>query len=346
MTGIIDCETHYLTPDFLGLLRARDTPPRQEVVGDMRRTYLEATAPEVVLTFPDSLERQLLELGDARIALMDEHGIAAQVLSLTAPGTDGLPTGDALSHCRRANDVVGAAIARHPGRFIGLATLAPLAGEESAEELERCVVELGFRGANIHSHVGDRYLDDQACWPVFEAAEALGVPINIHPTLPLGSMLQPYLGYGWTLSGPGLGFGHETAVQVSRMIFAGVFDAFPRLQIMLGHCGEGLPFWMYRLDFPYRKTFLAGHPELERKPSEYLTDNFWYNCSGQFFGPAFLTCLQAIGADRMLFGSDHPYESYADAMSFADSMPVYSSLDRRKILHGNARRLFGLPEPD
>ncbi|MDT0307552.1 amidohydrolase family protein [Streptomyces sp. DSM 44917] len=339
---MVDCETHYLTQGFLDLLRGRDTPPRQEVDGALRHTYFEPTAPRVVATFPDLIERQLLELGDARIALMDEHGIGAQVVSLTAPGTEGLPAKEGLAQARLANDALGAALARHPGRLIGLATLAPLAGEESARELERCVNELGFRGANIHSHVGDRYLDDPACRPVFEAAEALGVPVNIHPTLPLGAMLEPYLGYGWTLPGPGLGFGHEVAVQVSRMIFAGVFDAFPRLQIMLGHCGEALPFWMYRLDFPYVKSYLAGHPKLQRKPSEYLADNFWYNCSGQFFGPAFLTCLQAVGADRMLFGSDHPYESYAEAVAFAERMPVFSQRDREKILHRNAQRLFGL----
>jgi len=341
---IIDCETHYFTQGFVDLLRSRDTAPRQEVSGDLRKNYFEPSAPDVACTYPAIIEDNLLELGDARVALMDQHGIKAQVISLSAPGTDLFPPRLGIVAARDANDLLGAAVARHPDRMIGLATLSPLAGEESAIELERCVTDLGFRGANIHSHVGDSYLDDRSCWPVFEAAQRLGVPINIHPILPRGSMLEPYLGYGWTLAGPGLGFGHEVAVQVARMIYAGVFDAYPDLQIMLGHCGEALPFWMYRLDFPYVKPYidaLGEHPKLDRIPSEVLTQNFWYNCSGNFFTPALLACLHAVGADRMMFGSDHPYESYDEAISFVTSMPV-SEPDRAKVSYLNAEHLFHL----
>ncbi|MFD4602998.1 amidohydrolase family protein [Streptomyces sp. NPDC058464] len=344
MDGIIDCETHYFSDGFLELLRSRKTPPRQEVHGGLRKYFPEPTAPDVAIAYPAVLEENLLDLGDSRIALMDQHGIAAQVVSLTTPGTDVFELDLALKQAREANDVLGAAVARHPDRFIGFATLAPFGGDESARELERCVVELGFRGVNIHSHVGDRYLDDRSCWPIFEAAQRLDVPINVHPTLPLGTMLAPYLGYGWTLSGPGLGFGHEVAVQVSRMIYAGVFDTYPDLQLMLGHCGEALPFWMYRLDFPYIKPYidvLGDHPNLDRKPSEYLVQNCWYNCSGNFFNPALLACLSAVGSDRLMFGSDHPYESYDEACQYLATMPV-SEPDRVKIASTNARRLFKL----
>jgi len=341
---IIDCETHYITESFLDLLRSRDTPPRQTVSGDLRQNYFDSTFPEVACTYPKFIEQNLLELGEARVALMDQCGISAQVVSLTTPGTDLFPSDIGIKAAHEANDLLGSAVAHHPGRMIGLATLAPMAGEESAIELERAVTNLGLRGANIHSHVGDAYLDDRACWPIFEAAERLKVPINIHPILPHGSMLGPYLGYGWTLAGPGLGFGHEVSIQVARMIYAGVFDAYPDLQIMLGHCGEALPFWMYRLDFPYIKPYidvLGEHPRLDRIPSEVLTQNFWYNCSGNFFVPAFLACLHAVGADRMMFGSDHPYEFYEEACRFAETMPV-SEPDRGKVLHLNAERLFHL----
>jgi predicted TIM-barrel fold metal-dependent hydrolase len=339
---IIDCETHYFTQGFVDLLRSRDEPPRQVVDGGLRMNYFEPSAPDVVCAYPEIIEKNLLELGDARVALMDQHQIRAQVISLSAPGTDLFPVDIGIKAAREANDLLAAAIARHPTRMIGLATLAPVDGEASAVELERCVTELGFRGANIHSHVGDVYLDDRRCWPVFEAAERLGVPINIHPIAPHGSMIGPYTGYGWTLTGPGLGFGHEVAVQVARMIYAGVFDAYPKLKIMLGHCGEALPFWMYRLDFPYLKPYidvLHNHPKLDRLPSEVLSQNFWYNCSGNFFTPALLACLHAVGADRMMFGSDHPYEDYTEARQFADVMPVAEN-DRKKILYGNAEQLF------
>ncbi|WP_432182808.1 amidohydrolase family protein [Streptomyces sp. NBC_00063] len=347
MDGIIDCETHYFSEGFLEMLRSRTTPPRQEVHGDLRRYFCEPSSPEVSVVYPSIVEEKLLDLGDSRVALMDAHGIAAQVVSLTSPGTDVFEREVSLKAAAAANDVLGAAVARYPGRFIGFATLYPFGGDESASELERCVTELGFRGANIHSHVGDRYLDDRRCWPIFEAAQRLGVPINIHPTLPLGSMVAPYLGYGWTLSGPGLGFGHEAAVQVCRLIFAGVFDAYPDLQFMLGHCGEALPFWMYRLDFPYIKPWIdltGEHPKLERKPSEYLTQNFWYNISGNFFNPAVLACLHAVGSDRLMFGSDHPYETYEEACGYINTMPV-SEPDRLKIASLNARRLFKLDGP-
>lgn len=340
---IIDTETHYLTAQYLELLRSRTSPPRQELDGDRRRSFPEPTAPHVSLSYPSVLEERMLDLGDARIELMDRHGIAAQVISLTIPGTDGLEADISLEQARAANDALADAVARHPGRYIGLASLAPMRAEESAEELERCVQQLGLRGVNMHSHVGDHYLDDRRFWPIFEAAERLGVPINIHPTCPHASMLAPYLGYGWNLPGPGLGFGHEVAIEVARMIYGGVLDAFPQLQLMLGHCGEALPFWMYRLDFPYLKPYAEEHgpPKLDRLPSEYLAQNCWYNCSGNFFLPALLTCLHAVGADRVLFASDYPYESYEESIRFIAAMPV-AEADREKIIGGNARSLFGL----
>ncbi|MFC8385005.1 amidohydrolase family protein [Nocardia sp. NPDC057272] len=344
MVEIIDCETHYFTEPYLEVLRGRTTPPRQEVHDGIRRCFPEPSAPEVAFSYPAVLEERLLDLSDARIETLDEEGISAQVVSLTVPGTEFFEPKLGVTQARDCNDMLGAAVSRHPERLIGLATLPAFDGEASAAELERCVTELGFRGANIHSHVGDMNLDDRRLWPIFEAAQRLGVPINIHPTLPHGSMLGPYLGYGWTLAGRGLGFGHEVAVQVSRMIFGGVFDAYPDLQLMLGHCGEGLPFWMYRLDFPYIKPYidvLGEHPKLDRKPSEYLTDNCWYNCSGNFFTPALLACIHAVGADRVLFGSDYPYESYPEARQFLETAPL-SAPDRRKFASENAKRLFGL----
>ena len=344
---IIDTETHFLSRPYADLLRSRDVPPRiEDADEDLLRYYPEKTAPEVFLSYGAALAEKFYDLDEKRLGMMEEHGISAQVVSLTIPGTDGLDGDVALEQARLANDALAEAVKAHPGKYIGLASLAPVHAEESAEELQRCVRELGFRGANLHSHVGDRYLDHESFRPIFAAAERLGVPINIHPTCPHASMLEPYLGYGWALAGPSLGFGHETALEVARMLYSGLFDDHPKLQLMLGHCGEALPFWAYRLDFPYLKAH-ARHrkpPKLERLPSEYLAQNVWYNCSGNFYGPALRTCLEAFGADRILFGSDYPYEQCSEAVDFLDRIEV-SRADREKIAYGNACALFGLDTP-
>lgn len=346
LQGLIDCETHYLTDDFLRLLRSRETPPRQEVVDErIHRNFFEPSAPDVALAWPAILEDRLQELADSRIAAMDRHGVAAQVVSLTAPGTDYFSTAEGAGIARDSNDLLAEAVRRHPDRLIGLATLLPMDAAWSVAELERCVISLGMSGANIHSHVGDAYLDDPSCWPILEAAEALQVPINIHPTLPHASMLGPYRGYGWALPGPGLGYGHEVAVQVARMIYAGVFDRFPQLRISLGHCGEGLPFWLHRLDFFYNQPMrdvTGDNRPLARRPSEVLKENFWMNCSGNTYLPAFTCCIDAVGEDRVTFGSDYPFEDYAETVAFAESLPL-SETAREKFVHANAAELFGLP---
>jgi predicted TIM-barrel fold metal-dependent hydrolase len=340
MHRLIDTEAHFFTEEFVRLLRSRSEPPRQEVHGHLRRTWTEPSRPDVALEYPGLIEERLLDLGAGRIELMDQHGIDVQVLSSSVPGVEQFEPELSFEYAREANDVLAAAVRRYPDRLVGLATLAPAKPEESAAELERCVTELGFRGANVHSHIGDAYLDQRRFWPIFEAAERLGVPINLHPTIPHGSMLQPYLGYGMTLPGPGLGYGHETAVHVMRLIYSGVFDTYPGLQMTLGHFGEALPFWMYRVDFEFVKGYALGNrPTLERKPSEYLVDNFTYNGSGNFFNPALLTCLFAIGIDRMMFAVDYPYEALEDATAFLGQAPL-SEPDRERFAHGTAERLF------
>ena len=262
----IDLESHFFTPEYTALLESRTTPPRFQLTDENVRVWLEPSLPDVVLTHSHQLRATLLDLSEARIAAMDRAGIAVQFLSVSSPGFEQLEAEIQVEHARKANDVLAAFIAAHPTRFVGLASLPVSAPREAADELERSITELGFKGGNIHSHIGDTYLDDARYFPILERAARLRVPINLHPTLPHANMLTPYLGYGWAMPGPGLGFGHETAVHAMRIIYSGAFDKLPDLEMILGHFGEGLMHWLYRVDFDFNKPWMAKahRPDIER----------------------------------------------------------------------------------
>lgn len=339
----IDLESHFFTPEYMSLLESRETPPRFEVTDENVRVWLEPSLPDVMLTHGHHLRETLLDLSAARLEAMDRAGIAVQFLSVSSPGFEQLETAVQVEHAGKANDVLAAFVAEHPTRFVGLASLPVAAPQTAADELERCVRELGFKGGNIHSHIGDTYLDDARYFPILERAATLGVPINLHPTLPHANMLQPYLGYGWAMPGPGLGFGHETAVHAMRIIYSGAFDKLPGLELILGHLGEGLMHWLYRVDFDFNKPWMAKshRPRIERKPSDYLRSNFWYTCSGNWLDSALLATIHEVGAERLMFASDYPWEQIEDGADFIEAAPIGED-DRRKICHGNAERLFNL----
>jgi predicted TIM-barrel fold metal-dependent hydrolase len=340
----IDFEAHFYTRDFVDLLHARDTPPRQERVDDETvRLWIEPSLPDLFHEHRPVVDERLLDLEHERIAAMDEAGVDAQVLSISGPATEQLEPDVGTRISRSINDELARVIARHPERFYGFATIAPADPESAAAELERCVSELGFKGVMLRSHVGDGFLDEPRYRPIFETAARLDVPVYLHPTLPHASLIGPFLGYGWALPGPGLGYGVETAVQAMRLIYSGVFDRHPGLQLILGHLGESLTFWLYRLDLDFTQPFLAARhrPQIERRPSEYLRDNVWVTTSGNFLNSALVSVLMELGAERVLFGSDYPWESLAKAVAFVDQAPI-SDDDRRSIYGGNAARLFGL----
>jgi predicted TIM-barrel fold metal-dependent hydrolase len=342
----IDCEGHFWTEEFVSYMRERTDPPRQEVLSDdLRRLYYDASTPELIVNHSTFLETNLLDL-DRRIELMDKHGIAIMALSHSGPSVEQFAPADSLYQAKASNDVLAEYVKKYPDRYIGLVTIAPALPEESAAEIERCVTEYGFRGVNVMSHLESDdapYLDDRRYRPIFEACERLGVPINLHPTVPHSSMIQPYLGYGWALPAPGLGFGHETAVHTMRLIYSGLFDEYPNLQMMLGHFGEALTFWFYRIDFDFIKPWLdpAHRPKIDRKPSDYLKTNFWLNSSGNFLNSALASCILEVGTDRLMFASDYPWETIEDATSFMEKAPL-ADVDREKLQWRNAARMFGL----
>jgi hypothetical protein len=223
----------------------------------------------------------------------------------------------------------------------GFATLPTAAPDAAANELERTVRDYGFKGAVINGHIRGRYLDDKFFWPIFERAEALKVPIYLHPTKPPEAVIEASYG-GFTpilsdmFAGPGWGWHIETAIHVIRIILGGVFDRYPGLQLVVGHMGETLPFMLQRLDvMPIQIT------KLQRPISSYLRQNIHYTFSGFNFTATFLDLLLQVGIDRIMFSADYPYASMTQARAFLDQLPV-SEADRERIAHRNAERLFGL----
>jgi predicted TIM-barrel fold metal-dependent hydrolase len=272
---------------------------------------------------------------------MDAAGIDMQVLSLTSPGTEQLYAAAATAIAREANDRVAEAVRAYPIRFAGFASLPTADPQAAVAELERTIHEYGFKGAMINGHVRGRYLDDKFFWPVLERAEALDVPIYLHPTQPPKAVIEAsYAGFSPVVSdmlaGPGWGWHIETAIHVIRLILGGVFDRYPKLQIVVGHMGEGLPFMLQRLDvMPMAMTNLK-HPI-----SFYLRQNVHYTFSGFNFTPTFLDLLLEVGVDRIMFSADHPYASMAQARAFLNQLPV-GAADKERIAHGNAERLLKL----
>jgi uncharacterized protein len=290
---------------------------------------------------PAQLFEQLCDLGDKRIAEMDAAHIDMQILSLSSPGAEQLEAAEAAVLARETNDHLADAVRRHPTRFGGFAALPTADPHAAAAELERTIRDYGFKGALINGHVRGRYLDDKFFWPIFERAEALHVPIYLHPTQPPKPVIEAsYGGFAPALTnmliGAGWGWHIETAVHVIRIILGGTFDRYPKLQLVVGHMGEGLPFMLQRLDrMPMAMT------KLSRPISSYLRENIHYTFSGFNFTPTFLDLLLEVGIDRIMFSADYPYSSMAEARVFLDQVPV-STADQERIAHGNAERLFGL----
>ena len=319
---VIALEEHFATPAFL------DGPHRQ----------LKERAEQLGGRFA-ALVDQLLDVGDGRVAAMDAAKVDVQALSLTAPGVEQLDVEEAKAFARSTNAALAEAVRRHPTRFFGLAAL-PLGDSAAAvAELDRVVGEQGFKGVVINGHHRGRYLDDRFFWPALARAEALKLPIYLHPTQPPQPVIDAWFGgleptVGEMMASAGWGWHIETALHVLRMILGGVFDAHPELQIVVGHMGETLPFMLQRVD-----VMAPSMTRLKKPVSAYLRENVHYTFSGFNFLPTFLELLLQVGVDRIMFSTDHPYQSMAEGRAFLDRLPV-SEADREKIAHRNAEQLF------
>ena len=326
----ITLEEHFETPAFM------------EGPGRHLRERAEAVdaTPQVIAKVTRIIER-LCDIGDRRIAEMDAAGIDVQALSLTSPGVEQLDANEAVELARDANDRVADAVQRHPGRFVGLASLPTAIPDKAAQELERMVSKHGFKGAVINGHNRGRYLDNSFFWPILECAEALRVPIYLHPTQPPEAVIEAsYVGnyapqVTTAMSRGAWGWHIETATHVLRLILSGAFDKYMSLQIIIGHMGEALPFMLPRIDYGLPRELT----KLNHTVSTYLRENVYYSFGGFNYTQCFLDLLLQVGSDRILFSVDYPYKTMEEAMAFLDQLPV-SPVDKERIAHGNAERLL------
>jgi predicted TIM-barrel fold metal-dependent hydrolase len=331
MMRTIALEEHYATEAFM------------EGPGQGVKAQAEAARdhPRVAAGYVKLIEG-LRDIGEGRIAEMDAAGIDVQVLSLTSPGVEQLEASEAVAFAHEVNDHLAEAVRRHPDRFAAFAALPTAAPEAAAAELERTLREHGFVGALINGHTRGRYLDDSFFWPILERAEVLGMPIYLHPTPPLRAVVEASYTGNYASGVTGLlataawGLHIETATHVLRLVLSGAFDRYPGLQLVIGHLGEGLPFMLPRLEMalPEEAT------KLDRSVGDYLRENIHYTFGGFNWTPAFLDLLLQVGAERIMFSTDHPYASMTQARAFLDRLPV-SPADKERISHSNAERLLG-----
>jgi uncharacterized protein len=337
---IIAFEEHYTLP---AIAEANPNNPRKLFEGARSDRYGDGGWP------PPGI----LDIGEGRIAAMDAAGIDVQILS-NVPGAEAVEVPLAVELATQANDAVAAAVTQHPGRFLGFATLPMGDPKAAAAELERTVRDQGFVGALINGHVNGRFLDDEFFWPVFESAETLGVPIYLHPTLPPQPVIDAYYkgfspGVSALLSIAGAGWHIDTAIHCLRLILGGVFDRFPRLQLIVGHHFEALS-WMAWRAFPVSES------GLKRTIKEYFRENFYGGIlagdlanqepgttdpSWSLSFNAYQSMVNVIGIDRVVFTADYPFASMKAGRQFLEQMPI-TPADKEKIAHLNAERLLGI----
>jgi len=331
----IDMEAHFYTTEYLDALRAREGYPRltEGTADRSRRLWY---APEVGQPFADFLLNALTDFGGERLEKMDALGVDVQVLSLSAPGLEQLDSSVGTALARKSNDFLARVIREYPGRYMGYAALSPKDPESAADELERAVKELGLIGWNTHSNYGDSYLDEERYWPILERAAKLNVPVYLHPTVPAIPQARTY---GFAIAGAPFGFGMETAMCMMRLIYSGVFDRCPGLTIILGHLGEALPYWLWRLDNIYLRNPVSA--KLKKAPSEYFKEHFFVTTSGMCWQPPLLCSYLALGAEKILFAVDYPFLPMQKGVQFMEAAPISES-DKEKVFHANAEKLFGL----
>ena len=315
----ITLEEHFVTAGFLKAVRAHgDFAPAQ----------------------PQQLQAALLDLGADRIAAMDQADIDLQVLSPVSMGLEKLDAAASTSLVRDINDELASAVKAHPDRFAGFATLALKDPVSAAKELERCVLALGFKGALLDGTMDGEFLDQPKFLPVFEAAQALDVPIYLHPALPPEPVKAAYFSglpaeAGFLLSMAGWGWHAENGLHALRLIVSGLFDRLPRLQMILGHMGEGVPYALARSSNVL--SMVMKHFPLS--VAEYFQRNFHVTTSGYFTPAPFECALKVVGIDRLMYSVDYPFSPNTRGREFLDRLSL-SPEDRDKLTHANAERLL------
>jgi predicted TIM-barrel fold metal-dependent hydrolase len=271
---------------------------------------------------------------------MDEAGIDFQVISHSAPSVQKLDADSAVRMALIVNDRLHAAIGAYPTRFAGFATIPTADPKAAANELERAVTRLGFKGAMIHGLTNGRFHDEPDFWPIYERAQDLDVPIYFHPAVPSPAVIDAYykeyvekypiiLRAAW-------GFTVETATQGLRLVLSGVFDKYPKLKVIFGHLGEGLPFLQWRINMTMERDHKGG-----RGFRDVFSEHFYVTTSGFWSDPALLLCVQELGVDHILFSVDWPFAPNKPATDWLHRIP-FSAEDRARIASGNAKRILKL----
>jgi predicted TIM-barrel fold metal-dependent hydrolase len=326
---IVALEEHFQVPDLV------------EVVG--RDRIMARGWPDGDANPKASRRDELADVGAGRLESMDAAGISQQVLSVSGGGADLLPPNAGPALARDYNDRLKAIINDRPDRFAGFAHLPMTAPDAAADELERCMTELGFCGALINGLTEDRFLDDPMFEPILARAAGLDAPIYLHPNVPPKSVRDAYYsglpqGVGELLAIAGFGWHAEIAIHVLRLAASGVLERHRGLKLIVGHMGETLPFMLARAES------VMGHAlkgRLGRSLSATVLDQVWITTSGFFTLPPFMAALMTFGADRILFSVDYPFSPNGAAVDFLKRLPV-SPDDLEKIAHGNADRLLKL----
>lgn len=321
---VIGLEEHYVTPEVIDAWNSLDVRWRD---------------PAAATSTNGDIGRRLVTLGEERLAVMDDAGIDTQVLSLTTPGLWNLDAAAGVSLQTSCNDTLADAVRENPERLRGFATLALQDADAAAAELQRAVKELDFDGALIFSRVRDKSIDNTDFWPLFEAAEALRAPLYLHPqSPPAGVRAGYYHGFGDVVDAAfathGVGWHYDAGVQLLRLILAGVFDRFPGLQLIMGHWGEMVPFYLERID---RMAPIAG---LQRSITEYVTDNVHLTPGGIFSQRYLRWALEVVGAERIMFAADYPFVPTGGGLArrFLQDADV-TEAQREAIASGNWERL-------
>jgi len=294
----------------------------------------------------DEFTREILDLDELRLGYMDKAGIELAVLSLNAPGVQGIPdASEAMDVAMKGNDRAAEAVRKHPGRYAAFATLPMHYPDAAAAELRRCVNELGFKGCMVNGfqQVGDpdnvKYYDQPEYRSFWATVAELDVPFYLHPRMQIPSQARNYEGHPWLMSAP-WGFAVETSIHALRLCGSGLFDEYPDLRICLGHLGEGIPFGLWRIDA--RMRFSPRGYRGQRPLGDYFRENFHITISGNYNDAAFRCTLDGLDNDRVYYSSDYPFERMQDASDWFDSTTVISDTDRVKIGRDNARRLLDL----
>jgi predicted TIM-barrel fold metal-dependent hydrolase len=288
------------------------------------------------------LQAMLQDIGEGRLAHMDEYGIDRQLLLLTSPGVQVVREGEGTTLAREANDRAADSCNRWPDRFSALAAFDPRDVSGSVKELERAMTALKFNGAVLNSHFQGRYIDEPAYEPILEALEALEAALYIHPTAPYSAPHYKARGFYGALGG----FPHDVWVHTMGLIFSGAFDKYPKLRLVIGHLGECLPLHLYRFDWMQYNAdgipgMRGGQPAvtLQHPVSHYFRNNIWVTTSGVGWEPAIKFCMDVMGPDKVLYAMDYPYQQSSDEVAVYDRLDL-SAEHKKMLMQTNAETVF------